>query len=211
MSYRKSLGAFFAERTSDLISVVILSTLGLGLYREGIYLVVLVAFFLIGAIYTVHNDKWLKTLENLAKRKLPERFDPMIQFSLEMIIAFRSCYTWKSLSYGVFLGVLAWAAEGFAFHYILGSLGADIGLVSALFIYNFSLLIGSLSFLPGGLGGAEIALWQLLLLYGQPNSLTIAVTIVIRLTTLWFSVILGLIMLAPCFKDMKKMAAQPIV
>lgn len=198
MSYRKSLAAFFSERTSDLIASVLLSTLGIILYREGMYLVACVGLLLIGGIYVIHHERWLRGLENFARRKLPTRFSDTIEFFLEMILAFRNCYTWKSFSYGLGLGLVAWAAEGVAFYYILQLLHADISLISAIFIYNFALLIGSVSFLPGGLGGAEIAMWQLLLAYGVPNSSTIAATIIIRLTTLWFSVAIGLACLSIC-------------
>jgi glycosyltransferase 2 family protein len=52
-----------------------------------------------------------------------------------------------------------------------------------------------LSFLPGGLGGAEVTMVGLLLLNGMNEAQAVACTLFVRLATLWFAVILGLLAL----------------
>jgi uncharacterized protein (TIRG00374 family) len=52
-----------------------------------------------------------------------------------------------------------------------------------------------LSFLPGGLGGAEAVMISLLVLQGMTTPAAVAATVFIRLATLWFAVCLGLIAL----------------
>jgi uncharacterized protein (TIRG00374 family) len=59
------------------------------------------------------------------------------------------------------------------------------------------MLIGAISFLPGGLGGAEVTMTALLMLNGMDNGAAVAATLLIRLTTLWFAVVLGLLALLP--------------
>lgn len=193
VSYRHSLGIFFAERLSDLISVMILTACGLWNYKQGQPLIIGVGIFIALIITVIQKKSWLKAMENLAKKIFPEKFSHLIEFFLELILAFRECFSLSTLVYSTTLGVLAWSAEGYAFYYLLHILGEDVDLLSALFVYSFSLFIGAVSFLPGGLGGAEVTMWQLLLYLGVTPSVTVAVTIVIRLTTLWFSVLLGLI------------------
>jgi len=90
------------------------------------------------------------------------------------------------------LGAIGWLAEGYAFHLLLGWMGADIGLWKALAIFVFATLAGGLTGAPGGLGGAEAAMVALLALDGVPMDVSLAATTVIRLTTLWFAIAIGL-------------------
>ncbi|TMV94811.1 flippase-like domain-containing protein [Thioclava sp. BHET1] len=90
------------------------------------------------------------------------------------------------------LGLAGWLAEGYAFHLLLGWMGADIGLAKAIAIFVFATLAGGLTGAPGGLGGAEAAMVALLSLDGIPLDISIPATAVIRLTTLWFAIAIGL-------------------
>jgi len=90
------------------------------------------------------------------------------------------------------LGFVGWLAEGYAFHLLLGFMGADIGLWKAVSIFVFSTLAGGLTGAPGGIGGAEAAMVALLSLDGVPLEVSLPATAVIRLTTLWFAIALGL-------------------
>jgi uncharacterized protein (TIRG00374 family) len=75
-------------------------------------------------------------------------------------------------------------------------LGSDMSLQVALFIYAFSMLVGALSFLPGGLGGTEATMVALLMLNNVAQPQAVAATVLIRLVTLWFAVALGVIALS---------------
>jgi uncharacterized protein (TIRG00374 family) len=58
------------------------------------------------------------------------------------------------------------------------------------------MLVGALSFLPGGLGGTEASMVALLMLNNVAQSQAVAATVLIRLATLWFAVALGVIALS---------------
>ena len=60
-------------------------------------------------------------------------------------------------------------------------------------VYALAMLAGALSFLPGGLGGAEAVMVAALTLKGVDQPSAVAATIIIRLATLWFAVALGLL------------------
>ena len=90
------------------------------------------------------------------------------------------------------LGIIGWVAEGYAFHLLLVWLGADIGFWSALGIFTFATLAGGLTGAPGGVGGAEAAMVALLTLEGVPLEVAVPATAVIRITTLWFAIGIGL-------------------
>lgn len=91
------------------------------------------------------------------------------------------------------LSALGWLAEGWAFHLLLVWMGAALPFWSAVAIFLFSTLAGGLTGAPGGLGGAEAAMVALLTLEGVPLDAAIAATAVIRLTTLWFAIGLGVL------------------
>ena len=89
------------------------------------------------------------------------------------------------------LGMLGWCAEAYAFWLLLGWLGAEMSLPLAFSIFFFSMLTGGATGLPGGIGGAEASMIALLALNGVPLEIAIPATAVIRLTTLWFAILVG--------------------
>ncbi len=91
------------------------------------------------------------------------------------------------------LGGLGWMAEGFAFHLLLGWLGVNLPLWQAVAIFLFSMMTGGATGMPGGIGGAEAAMIGLLTLEGVPLEASIPATAIIRMTTLWFAIGLGVI------------------
>lgn len=90
------------------------------------------------------------------------------------------------------LGSFGWFAEGYAFYLLLTWLGADIDLWMAVAIFLFAMLGGGATGLPGGLGGAEAALVGLLSFQGVALEISLPATAIIRLTTLWFAILIGL-------------------
>jgi glycosyltransferase 2 family protein len=193
--FRKTFGAFLSERTSDLLSVAIISSSGLLIYPETRPIFLLVGGMITFIFFAVQKDSWIHWLETVLKRILPARWMSNVEFFLETLLSFRSCFTSKVLATTLIFGVLAWSAEAMALLYIVHLLGHDISVVEALFIYGFSLVIGGITLLPGGLGGAELTMFQLLMRQGIPSSIAVTATLVIRLTSLWFSVFLGMLTL----------------
>ncbi|KAF3362612.1 Uncharacterized protein PHSC3_000851 [Chlamydiales bacterium STE3] len=193
--YRESFGAFFAERFSDVMACVLLSLGGFLYCQQMRPFLFLFLGFVTTILILIQNSLFLKWLEGFLKRMAPERFSKYAEFAFEIILSFKKCFSVANLTLGILLGMVAWGLEGVAFYYLLTSLNASISLHIAVFIYTFSLLIGAMTFLPGGLGGAEVAMLQFLSLYHIPSSIAVAVTIVIRLTTIWFSVLLGMLLL----------------
>ncbi|MFQ6549162.1 lysylphosphatidylglycerol synthase transmembrane domain-containing protein [Aestuariibius sp. 2305UL40-4] len=90
------------------------------------------------------------------------------------------------------LSLFGWLAEGYAFHLLLVWFGAELDMATAIAIFLFATLAGGLTGAPGGLGGAEIAMVALLTLKGISPEVAIAATSIIRLTTLWFAIAIGL-------------------
>jgi uncharacterized protein (TIRG00374 family) len=193
--HRKSFAAFLAERFSDLIAMAVLSIIGLWHYpqtRPAFFITIAALIFF---LYAVQKDNWLHTIEKLAVKTLPKRLAHIAEFFIETIIGFRSCFTPRMLSLSLALSVIAWASEGVGLYYLVYFLGYEVDLLTSLFIFGFSMLVGAITFLPGGIGGTEVTMVKLLILQGLDSSSAVAITLLLRLATLWFSVVLGLIAL----------------
>jgi uncharacterized protein (TIRG00374 family) len=94
------------------------------------------------------------------------------------------------------LSLLAWGAECASLYWILDTLGTGIDIRAAFAIHATASLIGALSMLPGGLGGFEATCLALLVWQGVPAPQAIVATAVLRVTTFWYSLLLGLPALA---------------
>jgi uncharacterized protein (TIRG00374 family) len=192
VSYPESLAAFFSEHFSNLISMLLLVAIGLWMYTPAKPLVVILAALILAVLVVLQQTKWLQALRSIARNKLPARPAHLVGSGIEIVLHSGRCFRLPMLVYGIALGLVAWGAEGMAFYYIMHVLGSELTPQTALFIYAFSMLVGALSFLPGGLGGAEATMVALLMLNHVAQPQAVAATVLIRLATLWFAVALGI-------------------
>lgn len=192
--YPQSFAAFFSERLSDLLAVALLTLFGLTLYPQARPLIA-------AGLALVALGLWLLTQRVLIARlfeSIPTQWGKLSTLAghtLQVLSAAQRCHRPGVLIAATVLSVIAWGAEALAFHWILQWMGADIPLAFAVFVYAIAMLAGALSFMPGGLGGAEAAMAALLVWKGMPGADAIAATVLIRLATLWFAVGLGAVFL----------------
>jgi len=192
MGYRPSLAAFFSERLSDLVSVLALAGIGVWQYREAQPVVLILAVILAAVLLLLHQQKLIEGIQGFATSKLPQRIAPMLNALADILMHSCKCMQPKAMFIGIVLGAVSWGAEGIAFHFILQWMNVDLDWQTAVFVYAFSMLVGAISFLPGGLGGAEATMIGLLLLNGVSQPTAVAATVLTRLATLWFAVLLGM-------------------
>jgi uncharacterized protein (TIRG00374 family) len=88
-----------------------------------------------------------------------------------------------------------WIVQGLAPMLLLADMGISLGVGESIVIFAFATLVGGASFLPGGLGGFEATMIGLLAATGIAPATATVVTLLLRLTTLWFGVTLGVAML----------------
>lgn len=195
--YPHSLAALLAERVGDLFAILLLAALGLAAYPAGRGVIVVLALFLMVMLLFIQRRQWLAALEEWLRGRFHGRLAALLAGLLETILHSGRLFSLPLLGSSLVLGLVAWGAEGAAFYYLVQALGLDMNLTTALFIYAFAMLVGAVSFLPGGLGGAELTMITLLVLNGMADGAAVAATVLIRLTTLWFAVILGIGALLP--------------
>lgn len=192
MSYTESLASFFVERLLDILAIALLAIGGAWFfpnYRLTVWLACLALGVLTWLI--AHPKFLLYGLYWTASRITATKLTYSIEKITGLLKASAHLLTPGKLYAGLLIGILAWAAEGFALYLIAKFMGISLTVVIAMSIYAVSTLIGALSFLPGGLGGTEAVMGLLLALAGANSSAAIAVTLLCRLTTLWFAVLIG--------------------
>lgn len=179
------------DRASDLAAMAVILAGGIALSAGGISMAMPVAILALGSAFVVTRPLLLSSLITVLYRVVG-RFPRLMA---RVRIAARSIGVFSSpsiLATALGLGLIGWFAEGYAFHLLLMWMGADIGLAKAVAIFTFSTLAGGLTGAPGGVGGAEAAMVALLALEGVPLEVSVPATAVIRLTTLWFAILIGL-------------------
>jgi uncharacterized protein (TIRG00374 family) len=184
-----------AERISDGLAVLALSTLGVIVFPQFWPAFASVLALLVGIILVSQIRPLALGLLKLGERlPLVRRFVPVLRDFYEgSFMLFRP----KATLLAVSLGTISWLGEGIGFYLILVGLGVPTGwhvLSNAVFILAFSIVVGAASTLPGGLGVAEASIaGMLVLLAGLESGTAAAATLLIRLATLWFGVTLGLL------------------
>lgn len=89
-------------------------------------------------------------------------------------------------------GLAAWLLTSAAFAWLCYALGIVLPWQYALAIYPLAMLIGALSFVPGGVGTTEAAIVLMLAASGVDLDTALAAAIGIRLASLWLAVAVGM-------------------
>ncbi|SLN49489.1 lysylphosphatidylglycerol synthase transmembrane domain-containing protein [Pseudooctadecabacter jejudonensis] len=180
------------DRASDLAVMALILAGGIALSAGGIAMAMPVAVLALLAAFVATRPSLLAACVTWTYRligRLP-RLMGRARMAARSLTVFTNA---PVLIAALFLGLIGWIAEGYAFHILMVWMGADIGLAKAVAIFTFSTLAGGLTGAPGGVGGAEAAMVALLSLEGVPLEVSIPATAVIRLTTLWFAIGIGLL------------------
>lgn len=187
----KSAPVILAERLTDFIGLTILILMGAWVFGRAQAVIVLLAVFFAsvtallawrrGALYAIG---------------LLGRLPILNRYAHHGEVAYESVYQLlrpKILVNAVVLSVISWFFECLGFWLILQQFGTPATLLKASFMYAFSTIIGAVSMLPGGLGTTEGTLTGLTIWAGAPNHIAVASTFLIRVATLWYAVVVGIV------------------
>ncbi|RON63712.1 hypothetical protein BK671_21120 [Pseudomonas fluorescens] len=200
MPYRQSFAAFFSERLSDLIGIVLLTFLGLTLYPDARPVIILGAIGIATVLIILSQQKILGWVERFVEAK-QGKLANLCRHLIGIFKEAQRCHKIDVLVLTTLFAIISWGAEAVAFYWILTWMGADVSLQFATFVYALAMLAGAISFMPGGLGGAEAVMVTLLIWSGMHNADAVAATVLIRLATLWFAVAVGSVCLSIAKKD----------
>jgi uncharacterized protein (TIRG00374 family) len=184
--------AVVAERATDGTGMVAWGFLGA--FALGLGPSTMVVFLAIAAVgIAVLRSKRLSLLAERVLNKLPllERFAPHLHdfhaSSNELLAA-------RPLVVGTLISFFSWGLECLGVYLCAVGLGVDRPFLLVVFVFATSSLIGVLSMLPGGIGAVEAGLTgQFIAVAGLSVSIAVALTLLIRLATLWFATLVGIL------------------
>jgi uncharacterized protein (TIRG00374 family) len=190
----KTAPIILAERITDFLSLLVISIVGAFVFDYGGKVTIVVAIFFIILIVIISNKQIALPLINLS-----EKIPFVKKYIHNVHSAYDSCYHLLKLKHLILMTLLSLASWGFeclGYYFILVNFNADFGLLWASFSYSFSTIVGAISMLPGGLGLTEGSLTFLLVQKGISDEIAVATTFIIRVVTLWFAVIVGIVSLS---------------
>ncbi len=184
------LAALAVERVLDLTVILMLAALALRVFVDQAVPALLLVGLVAGLLLVVTRPRVARTL--LGWLPAGGRWGRLARGTTAMLDDARLLLAPRRLLMGLGLGLVAWGAEAWGFYLLLEWLGVAAEPGHAMGIYAVGMLSGALSFLPGGLGGAEAAMIALLVAGGTVLGTAVLATLICRAVTLWFAVVLGI-------------------
>jgi uncharacterized protein (TIRG00374 family) len=191
--FEHAIAILLTERFLDLLAVWALALLGIWTFESYRWVVLVTAGLCTLAIILIQQPFLRGLLTLWSTGNYSKAVQKISLFTLTTLGKTKELLRLKLIAMGLGIGILAWGAEALGFIYLIDLLGYDINPLIIAAIYAASMLVGALSFLPGGLGGAEITMHILLVTMGVNPSDSVAATLICRIATLWFAVIIGVI------------------
>lgn len=190
----KTAPIIFVEKFYDLTGAIIASIIGIIILGMDISIILILVSILIVIIFLVYYRPIFEfILKRVTKTKFFSKYSENISDSYEIV---RNSTTPQISSISFGLSILYWIIISIAVHFILLSFGIDsINILKTISIYSSSVVIGAISFIPGGLGITEGSLIGLFSLEGIDISLALILSVMIRILTMWYSVSIGFICL----------------
>jgi uncharacterized protein (TIRG00374 family) len=193
ISYSKSLSAFIIERLLDLAVVTILSSLLLYQYDDYNVFILVISCVILAATFLLRTHFFQSFLNKYSANSNNSKLRNLVNLFCQLLKNTQKLLQLKPLSTGLIFGFFAWTIQGTAFYVLLDQLGFELPIYIAISIYSIALISGALSFIPGGIGSTEIVMGVFLYNFGAPKEIVIMAPIIIRITSLWFAVFIGLI------------------
>ena len=190
----KTAPIIFVEKFYDLTGAIIASIIGIIILGMDTNLILISVSILIVIIFLIYYRPIFEfILKRVTKTKFFSKYSENLSDSYEIV---RNSTTPQISSISFGLSVLYWIIISVAVHFILLSFGIEsISVLKTISIYSSSVIIGAISFIPGGLGITEGSLIGLFSLEGIDVSLALILSVMIRILTMWYSVSIGFICL----------------
>ncbi|MDD9944413.1 MAG: lysylphosphatidylglycerol synthase transmembrane domain-containing protein [Myxococcales bacterium] len=182
-----------AERLTDLMALVLLTALGALTFDHGVLIAgagAAIVLMLLGfCSYAPLGHAALRVAERVP---LVRRVAGKLWLAYDALLAMTRP---GPLLWATLLSFVAWGMECASLYFIVhGFSDVHMAWDAATFAYAASTIIGALAMMPGGLGVTEVGMAGLVQALGA-GSMTPAVagatTILVRVATLWFAVVVG--------------------
>ncbi|WP_214044176.1 lysylphosphatidylglycerol synthase transmembrane domain-containing protein [Methanomethylovorans sp.] len=176
------------DRMTDVLSLVILSAFGIFSYKEGIYLLTILFFMVLTFCIAITSKSISEKVIGIIEKKAM-KYSGNIKNIHEVFQGLLEPKTFISLS---LLNALAWFCECLGFYFIVIGFDQHLTIPLSVFIFSFASLAGGVSMVPGGIGLAEVTITGFLQHYGFNPAIATGTTLIVRLGSFWYGVVLGL-------------------
>jgi uncharacterized protein (TIRG00374 family) len=193
VSYTDSLAALFVERLTDLIAVILLALGAAYQFEDYRWLVLLAGVMTLAILPMIHSQLLRDQLRKASARVSGQRLGDVLKHGVKLINSSARLLKSGPLYSGMLLSMLAAFSVSLMMYVALSFSGVEISLSLAVGIYATGILAGALSFLPGGIGSAELVMIGLLGLAGVALPTATAVTLMCRVASLWYSIAIGIV------------------
>ncbi len=191
-AYTKTIPVLLTEKYHNMLSIIPILLFFL-LFKEsyeilvvtGIITAILFCIFLI-----VKNQKLCYNTMAKIPRKwiLKEIPDDVSSFYNSLLILFKR----KTMFSGFGIGVLAWLIDALAIYFCFIAFDLNFNFIETTLTYFAPIIVGTILFIPGGLGVLEIGMTGLLLQSGVLISTATALILFTRFMLTWSSVMVGI-------------------
>jgi len=191
-SYTKTIPVLLAEKYHNMLSVIPILFFFL-LFKESYEILTItsiIAVILFCIFLIVKNQKLcLNTMSKIPRKWiLKEIPDNASSFYDSLLILFKG----KTLFSGLSIGIIAWLADAVAIYFCFLAFDLNFDFIYTTLTNFAPMIVGTILFIPGGLGVLELGMTGLLLQSGIMISTASALVLFIRFMITWSSVIVGI-------------------
>lgn len=186
-----SLAAFFMDRLTDLVGVLLLAA---ATGRGSIWWILAAAAFGVGvALRQAFGTPYADAVASWLDRR--HRLASLVTLLRSGMRHYVAAWRLPRLIAYVILAVVAYGLQAAVFAAYVGRLWPAADWQASLHIFATATLAGAASMIPGGLGAMELACIAQLAAAGMPLPEATAATISLRVVTLWFALLIGMLCL----------------
>lgn len=189
----KTAPIVFVERYYDLVGIILISLIGIWFVNLEKIMIILL---FIGAVSILVLSQRRSLVESILKKI--STIPILKKYLVNILSTFDSIHVLlrpRIYTKGIAYSILAWGIESLAVYMIFQGFKIELDFPIVVLIFTLSTIIGGLSMLPGGIGVTEGGMLGLLLLYNIDYTVAFGLVLMVRVFTLWFSVIIGIIFL----------------
>ena len=187
----KTFPTVIMERLLDLAGIVgILLIVGVLLDNHNIIFLMLILLSTLSLIFASGKKKKLFNFLLLIIEKIPVLKKQASSFS-ESYQVFGELTSGKIMTKTLGLSFFVWMTDAIMIYFIFMGFNLNFDIIFSTFSVYSSLLLGSLTMVPAGIGVTEVSFVEILRGEGVDTAISTSLVILFRLVTIWFLTVLG--------------------
>ncbi len=191
--FTKTFSIILMERMTEVYSLILIVFFGSIIFGNNSLITVLIFILAHLLIFIVIKKEYYELI--LSKLHRYERIQKYLKYFQSLYGNLIELIKLKIFIPSMLLSLLSWIFEFIAIFTILTTFKIKHNFYEISYFYSFSTLLGSISFLPAGIGIMDTSFSFILILLGFDENSVLASTIMIRISTLWFGILLGILTL----------------